>query len=263
MTVVHPEHAAVATARRAMYRESDAAIGYVVESLDIGDLVPSGTAFGPRLFLDVEDPGEVAAALASLADRLAGDELHVWVDSRERAVVLEAALVAAGARVEKSTTYLTLVGPVAAVVPAGLDVVEVDGDESLARWCSVKVRAFADDEAAATASRLESEWANQASHRAVSRYLIGRLEGEDVAVVGWYPGRDALVYSLGTLVAVRHRGIGRGLLARVVAEESAARSLSITCDDPGRPAELYRSIGFVDETYWLRRYRWSSPRQAT
>jgi hypothetical protein len=35
---------------------------------------------------------------------------------------------------------------------------------------------------------------------------------------------------------------------------SGCRSLIINAEDGGRPAELYRRLGFVDEIYWYQKY---------
>jgi hypothetical protein len=50
------------------------------------------------------------------------------------------------------------------------------------------------------------------------------------------------------------------MLARWVEEgvKRNCRSLIINADDPGKPQELYRKMGFVDEIYWYQRYEFDT-----
>ena len=64
------------------------------------------------------------------------------------------------------------------------------------------------------------------------------------------------MFNLGTRVPYRHQGIAQAMLARWVdaGTASGCRSLMINATEGGRPAELYRTMGFVDEIYWYQRY---------
>ena len=75
-------------------------------------------------------------------------------------------------------------------------------------------------------------------------------------MLAYYRGPDQLVFNLGTRVPYRHQGIAQAMLTRWAdaGTASGCRSLMINATEGGRPAELYRKMGFVDEIYWYQRY---------
>jgi GNAT superfamily N-acetyltransferase len=83
-----------------------------------------------------------------------------------------------------------------------------------------------------------------------------RAAGESVAVLAYYRGSDQLVFNLGTRVPYRRQGIAQAMLERWAdaGTASGCRSLIINATDGGRPAELYRRMGFADEIYWYQKY---------
>ena len=178
------------------------------------------------------------------------------MDDRERAARLDAALRRSGGRPGEATLHLALVGTVAAQAgPANL-VVESVGETGLQEWARVKLQSFGDTESAPAAGRLASEVALRRSELALVDQQLGRLDGEPVAVLAYYRGPDQLVFNLGTRVPYRHRGIGQAMLARWadVGVASGCRSMIINAHEGGRPAALYRRLGFTDEVYWYRQY---------
>ena len=210
-----------------------------------------------RLILVIDDPGALPAALAEARTASGNRELTIWVDDRERAARLDGALRDCGGQTDHATTHLALVGAMASHAgPENLEV-EAVGEARLEEWASVKLRCFGDTEAAPPPDQLAGEVAAHRAELALTEHQLGLLGGEPVAVLACYAGTpDQLVYNLGTRVPYRHRGIAQAMLARWVDAGLAlgCRSLIINADDGGRPAALYRRLGFVDEIYWYRQY---------
>jgi GNAT superfamily N-acetyltransferase len=89
------------------------------------------------------------------------------------------------------------------------------------------------------------------------RFLLARVAGEAASVVGFYEGEDRFVHHLATRVPFRRQGIASRLLSEVLAgaRERGCRSTIISAGEQGRPADLFRSLGFTDEVYRRREYR--------
>jgi GNAT superfamily N-acetyltransferase len=112
---------------------------------------------------------------------------------------------------------------------------------------------------------LEEELAARRAEWPISRYEIGSVDApgtadgsEPVAILAHYTASlDQMVFLLTTLVPFRHRGIAQAMLGHWAERATAAgaRSLLINCDEHGRPAQLYRQMGFTDPVYWHRRYQ--------
>ncbi len=253
----HPAHADVAATLRRWHTASVPEAGIVVIDTWYGYLSNADGAGTPRVLLTVDRPDDVRAALSSARSAWEAPEYSVWVTDRVRAGRLAGALQSLGCVPVKATTHLTLVGELRARHgPDGLDLARV-GPRELREWAEVKVRSFEDSEAEPTPTQLDNELTVRARGTELETLRLARLHGDAVAVLGYYEGDDQLVFNLGTRVPFRHQGIAQALLAVWVEEGKAAgcRSLTINADDPGRPAALYRRLGFTDEVYWYRRYR--------
>ena len=139
---------------------------------------------------------------------------------------------------------------------AGLSIDDAPPDDAaLHEWALVKLQAFADSEAAPVNAELEAELVTRRAEMAgQGRALTASLDGEAVAVAGFYESVDRFVFVLGTRVPFRHLGIGRALLTHVVHDPRASecRSVLINADEGGRPEALYRQLGFTDEVHWRR-----------
>jgi GNAT superfamily N-acetyltransferase len=135
-------------------------------------------------------------------------------------------------------------------------VIESVDDAGLADWARVKLQSFGDIESAPAADMLAQEVANRRTEQALAELQVGLLGSEAVAVLAYYEGPDQLVFILGTRLPYRHQGIAQAMLARWAAAGMASncRSLMINATEGGRPAELYRRLGFVDEVYWYQTY---------
>jgi GNAT superfamily N-acetyltransferase len=251
----HPEHDAVAREVSGWFTTSAPEIGYEVSGPWYGYQSNLGPAQA-RVILRVDDPGQVPAALADTRAASGTRSLTIWVDDRERAARLDAALRRSGCQPAEATTYLALVGPVTGRAGPEHLVIESIDDAGFEKWATVKLQSFGDTESAPAPGRLAQEVAARRDERALVECQLGLLDGEGVAVLAYYRGRDQLVFNLGTRVPYRHQGIAQAMLARWVdaGTASGCRSLMINATEGGRPAELYRRMGFVDEIYWYQRY---------
>jgi ribosomal protein S18 acetylase RimI-like enzyme len=254
MPAAHPEHDAVAREVSGWFTSPAPEIGYEVSEHWYGYQSDLG-AGRTRVILRAGEPGRVPAAIAEATAGLTGT-LTIWVDDRERAARLDGALRRAGCRRIEATTHLALAGPMTGRAgPEHLAVETVDED-GLAGWATVKLKSFDDTESAPAPGRLAEEIANRRDELALAECQLGLLDGEGVAVLAYYQGRDRLVFNLGTRVPYRHRGIAQAMLAHWVDAGTAAgcRSLMINATEGGAPAALYRRIGFTDEVYWYQKY---------
>jgi GNAT superfamily N-acetyltransferase len=245
----------VAAEVRGWFRNSAPEIDYQVSAHWFGYQSNLGPALA-RLILDVTEPGQVAAAITD-ARAVAGDRsLTIWVDDRQRADLLDVALRGCGCRPDDATTHLALVGPMSGRAGPDKLVVETVDASGLEEWAWVKVQCFDDTEEPPAPGRLAQEVASRREEMALAECQLGRLGGEPVAIMAYYRGRDQMVFNLGTRLPYRHRGIGQAMLGRWVDSGTASgcRSLIINATDGGRPAALYRRLGFTDEVYWYRKY---------
>jgi GNAT superfamily N-acetyltransferase len=263
----HPEHAAIAAEVRSWYTDwAGDATGRGASVADIGvqtrrepfGYLRSGPGAARRLVLTVEGTTEVSEALAAAARFFGSDAFEVWIDRRELAAAAEPALVTAGFASVATTTIIALAEPLRAIDgPRSLRVREVSDDATLQTWARVKLQAFADSESEPIEERLHAELAARRAEWPISRYDLATVGDEPVAVLAHYTAsRDQMVFLLATRILFRHRGIAQSLLQRWARRAAAegARSLLINCEEGGRPAALYRRMGFTDEVYWHRRY---------
>lgn len=268
----HPQHDLVAQEVRSWYTywpgqapgpaRSEPDVGVRTRREAFGYLREGPGPAGRRIVLTLDEPVDVPAALDSAARLYGTEAFDVWVDDRGRAAVLEAAL-AAGFQAPDNTIVLGLVGPLrAARGPAGLEVREVTDEEALRLWARVRLLGFSDSEEEPPAAKLDEQLAARRAEWPISRYELAILDGEPAAILAHYTGsQDQMVFLLATRVPFRHRGVAQSLLGRWTERvmNEGARSLLINCDEHGRPAALYRRMGFVDEVYWHRRYQRKSP----
>jgi Acetyltransferase (GNAT) family len=252
----HPHHDDVARELHHWFTSSAPEIGRELTSTDYGFLSSPDGPTGASLVLELQEPGRVDDALAAARAAFAGHDVRVLVVGHARAETLDPPLRRAGCRLVKATTYLALVDALRvdrALAPIEVEAVDPDAVEE---WAITKIRCFDDDEAPPSPARLAGELSFRASQPAVESLWLARLGGEAAGVLAYLSGNDQLVFNLGTRVPFRHRGVAQALLGRWVDDglRAGARSLVINATDPGRPAELYRRLGFVDEVYWYRTY---------
>lgn len=256
---VHREHDAVAAEVASWYTTSTPEIGREVNRFWYGfhfNLSPSRA----RVILRVDEPDQVPPALHDARTASGTRMLTVWVDNRDRAARLDPALRDHGCQPVDATTHLALVGQMTGRAgPQDLEIKSVD-ETGLTDWATVKLQAFDDTESAPAPDRLAREVAARRSELPIAECQIGLLAGERAAVLAYYRGSDQMVFNLGTRVPYRHRGIAQAMLARWVTAGAAntCRSLMINATDGGRPARLYRRLGFTDEIYWHHNYELSN-----
>ena len=252
----HPSHDALHRELRSWFTNSSPEINYEITQHWYGYLSNPEGPIGPRLILSIDDPLRVATALHEARSCCGGRVLTVLVDDRERSALLDETLRVAGARPIKATTHLALVGSLRAESgPTNLQIETVD-DEHLEEWAITKIKCFDDREEQPSRERIATEMSTRRAEVALAQLQLARLDGEPVGVLACYVGNDQLVFNLGTRIPFRHRGIAQAMLAHWVelGVTNHCRSLIINADDPGKPQELYRRIGFVDEIYWYQRY---------
>ncbi len=131
--------------------------------------------------------------------------------------------------------------------------VEVDETPDLEEWSVAKLRGFSEDDAEPAAQRLRYELGLRRAEMpgGILRLRLARVEGEPVAVLGWYEGDDTDVFNLATRLDWRGRGIAKHLLTSCVANalEAGARSVLIGTDVDDTPQDWYRRLGFSDELF--------------
>lgn len=251
----HPGHDAVAEEVAGWYTTSTPEIGSQISERWYGyqsDLSPTQA----RVILRVDEPDQVPAALADAQAASGMRVLTIRVDDRERAARLDGTLRGNGCKPGEATTHLALVGPMTGRTGPEDLVIESIGDARLEEWATVKLQTFGDTESTPAPDRLAQEVATRRNELSVAECQLGRLGPESVAMLAYYRGSDQLVFNLGTRVPYRHQGIAQAMLAHWVAAGTASgcRSLIINATDGGRPAELYRRLGFIDEIYWYQTY---------
>jgi GNAT superfamily N-acetyltransferase len=255
--LIHADHDELVREVRSWFTTSAPEIGHRVEQLWCGYLSEPRDNMGARFILDVESPDQVHSAVGEAMGVSGAEEITVWVDDRARAARLDEALRDCGCQPGLATTHLALVGAmIGQSGPEHLAVEDVD-EARLAEWATVKLQCFGDTEFPPAPERLATEIAVRHSESALADYQLGTIDGERVAILGYYRGKDQLVFNLGTRVPYRHRGIAQAMLAHWVdaARADGCRSMIINATDDGRPAALYRRLGFVDEIYWYQQYQ--------
>lgn len=252
----HPYHDEVAAEVAGWFTTSAPEMSYRVRARPYGYLTELG-ANAVRAILRVEEPDEVAPAVASVVLEAAGRPIVLWVEDRTRNRSLAPALEEAGCRPGTAITHLALVGALrVARGPSQLSVEVIDAD-ALERWATVKLKCFADSEEEPDPTSVQREVDRRRGELARSELWIGSLADEPAAVLAHFTGVHRLVFNLGTRLCFRHRGVAQEMLGRFAAagERDGCRSLMINAIEGERPEELYRRIGFTDEIYWYQSYR--------
>jgi hypothetical protein len=256
---VHSQHDDLAHELESWFTNSAPEIDYFVTEHWYGYLSNPDDPLGARLILRVNEPNQVSPALADAKSLCDDHTITIWGDDRKRKSTVDSALREAGCTSVKATTHLALVGPVhAAKGPETLVIKDVSIDD-LEEWSITKIRCFDDLETLPGPDRLATEMAVRTPEMALAKLQLATIDSVPVGVLGSYSGPDQLVFNLGTRIPFRQRGSAQALLAHWVEAGMASncRSLIINADDPGRPLDLYRRTGFVDEIYWYQRYELS------
>lgn len=257
MAARHPEHDRLREEVRSWYRTS--VMGYHVERRRFGSY---------RHHIEDPDAGliiveavtteEVPEFLADASSYFDNRPVNIWLDDKDKDAALGPALVAAGAAMDKANTHLAHVGPRPEPVQLSGIIVERVNPDTLLDYALVKLKGFANSEDAPPVEDVEQELAVRSRELAsLGRFLIARVGDEPAAILGYYDGSDRLIFNLATRTPFRMRNIARHLLCQVVADsyDHACRSVVINTDPDDTPIQWYRRLGFTDEVYWRRNYR--------
>jgi ribosomal protein S18 acetylase RimI-like enzyme len=263
----HPEHDRLREEVGSWYRTSPPELGYHVERRRFGFYrrhaeSPDSGLIIARALASNEVP-EFFADATSYFDKRA---VNIWLDDRELDATLGPALVAAGASKDKENVHLAHVGPRLERFQLPGIVVERVTADALMDYVLVKLKGFANSEDAPPVEDVEKELAVRQSELAsMGRFLIARVDEEPAAILGYYDGSDRLIFNLATRTPFRMRGVARHLLCQVVANsyDQGCRSVVINTDPSDTPIQWYQRIGFTDEVYWRRNYRFVPSKNPT
>ena len=254
----HPEHDGLREEVRLWYRTSIPELGYDVAQRQLGSYRRRiGDPDSGLIIVDAMPPDAVPEFLADASSYFGNRAVNIWIDNKDLDATLGPALIAAGASADKANTHLTHVGPRPDRFElAGIIVEQVTAD-TLKDYVLVKLKGFANSEDASPSDDVEKELAvRQRELASIGRFLIARMGDEPSAILGYYDGRDRLIFNLATRTPFRMKGIARHLRCQVVADsyDQGCRSVIINTDPDDTPIRWYQRIGFTDEVYWRRNY---------
>ena len=200
-------------------------------------------------------PAEASAFLADVNAFYGERRVHIFTHGQPVDRRLSNALEQAGCTRGSAKLYLahvnTGLSPEADLGPGRIEPVT---RRNLLDYTITKLKAFAGSEEEPDQAAVEANMAmRRAELNADGAFLIVRVGDEAAAIIGWFEGADRYIFNLATRAPFRNQGIARQLLSRVVADTYALgkRSLLIATDPADTPVQFYRSMGFVDEIYWM------------
>lgn len=258
---MHADHDRLVEELRTWYTSSSPEMGYHVERRPFG-------FYGRNVNVEhhhtnrvtVRDlrPVQVPELVTDLRTYYHDDSVYLYVDEPIVDALIGPALERAGCGRAGTEVYLAHIGSVPRISSvAGLAVEQVTAVNSL-EYAVTKLKAFASNEADPAPERAREEAAlRRAEMAGEGRFLLGRLHAEPAAIIGWYEGMDRYIFILATRLPFRGRGIAKALLCHALSDAYArgCRSVIINADPEDVPVQLYRRLGFTDEVYWRRCYR--------
>jgi GNAT superfamily N-acetyltransferase len=202
---------------------------------------------------------DVPRFLQDLREYSGEDEITFYVDDRELDERIGPVLVESGCIPDVGEVFLAHTGgmPILESEPENLRVEAVNAD-TVEEAVRAERKGFGNSEAEPAGEDLRRRLTLcRAEMAGQGRFLLARVAGEPASALGFYEGEDRFVHHLATRVPFRRRGIASWLLSEVFAgaRERGCRSTIINAAENGRPAGLYRSLGFTDEVYWRREYK--------
>lgn len=243
---------------RGWYTASDPRVDYHVERRRHGFYARNLQDGTNRVTVDGLSPPDVRQFLDDLRVYFRGEPVRVTIDDIDADRRLEPALVDAGLSPGHALVFLAHVGSVAHTPAVSGMTVEPVTPATLREFIITRIQGFADSEAEPPASQVDEESRRRLAAMATgSHFSITRIDGVAVGVVGWEEGRDRFVFQLATRLPFRGRGIATAVLCRILDDAYAegCASVVINADPAGMAVRLYRRLGFVDQVYWRRGYR--------
>jgi ribosomal protein S18 acetylase RimI-like enzyme len=260
----HLEHDRLCDEVRSWYRTSAPELGYHVTQRRFGSYRRHAEDPDSGLIIvDALSPEEVPEFLADASSYFGQRAVNIWIEDRKPDATLGPALITAGVSADKANIHLAHVGSRPERLQSPGTTVEHVTADTLMDYVVVKLKGFANSEDAPPVEDVEKELAVRQSELAsMGRFLIARVHDEPAAILGYYDGSDRLIFNLATRTPFRMRGIARHLLCQVVADsyDQGCRSVVINTDPDDTPVQWYRRLGFADEVYWRRSYRFEPSR---
>jgi ribosomal protein S18 acetylase RimI-like enzyme len=202
---------------------------------------------------------DVPRFLRDLREYSGEEEIRFYLDDRGLDERIGPVLLESGCTPEVAEVFLAHTGGLPILAPEPVDLsVEAVNEGTIEEAMRTERMGFSGSEAEPDAEDFRRRLAlRRAEMGGQGRFLLARVGGEPASVVAFYEGEDRFVHHLATRVAFRRRGIASRLLKEVLAcaRERGCRSTIISAAQNGRPADLYRSLGFTDEVYWRREYK--------
>jgi len=262
--VRHPEHDRLVEEVRSWYLTSHPKSGYYGEQRRFGYYVRNADNpdFG-RIVIHEMANGDVSGFLADARAWFGRRVIEIMVNDAGADLKIGPALVAAGCSAGHAVTYLAYLPnsrPLADRRSVSDLTIDSATAETLQDFVVAKLKGFAGSEDEPSPEQVASELAvRQGELQGEGRFLLGRLGGETVGIVGYWGGADRLVFQLATRAAFRECGIARQLLYKVLADAAAdgCSSVIINTNPEDTPIQWYRRLGFCDEVYWYRSYSYA------
>jgi GNAT superfamily N-acetyltransferase len=260
----HPEHDRLREEVRSWYRTSWPQRGYHVEYRRFGfyrrhaEHPDSGLIIIETLRVD-----EVSEFLADASSYFDNRPVHLGFEDKNLDRTRGPSLVAAGCAIDNANTYLAHVGPRPDRVQLPRVTVEPVTADTLMDYVRVKLKGFANSEDDPPGKNIDEELSvRKPEFESIGRFLIARIGDDPAAILGFYEGSDRLIFNLATRTPFRMKGIARQLLCQVIADscDQGCRSVIINTDPADTPIQWYNRLGFTDEVYWRRGYRFDPAR---
>jgi GNAT superfamily N-acetyltransferase len=199
---------------------------------------------------------DVPRFLRDLREYSGEEEIRFYLDDRGLDERIGPVLLESGSTPEAAEVFLAHTGGMPLLAPEPVDLsVEAVNEGTIEEAMRTERMGFSGSEAEPDAGDFRQHLAlRRAEMGGQGRFLLARVAGEPASALAFYEGEDRFVHHLATRVPFRRRGIASRLLSEVLAgaQERGCRSTIISAAENGRPADLYRSLGFTDEVYWRR-----------
>ncbi|MEM7534626.1 MAG: GNAT family N-acetyltransferase [Chloroflexota bacterium] len=258
-TTQHPHHDELTNLVRSWYVLADEGLNRQSERREFGYYCQNASVnYFDVHVIEAIQQDDIPRFLADVQQFYQSTDVGIFVHGKALDAQMGPLLIEAGCTQDVAKLYLTYVGDAPPDLPPAVGItLEKVNEHNLIDYERTKLKAFADSEDEPTPERLERGLRlRQTEMNDVGRFMVGRVDGEAAAIIGWYTDEDQMIFHLATRVPFRNRGLARRLLNRVIrsAYQENCRSISIFTDPADTPVQLYHKIGFTDEIYWMGKY---------